>query len=226
MDFRKKINYWITALVIALFGILFIVIGASDNNQDVIRTLDIIIGVLFLIEGSVAILISILVKKRFVTPLSLSGAVSLSLGIYCLVTNGFITGLLALFLDYVPYLLLVLGCLLLLQAFLTFFLSKKKNMPLFVIQLVYGAIILTFGILGLTVFKDVDTKFIILGVIMCVFATYIIVASFIPAALILASVEVAESNNEDLDEVEVIEENENTDNNVEETESNDSNDNE
>ena len=205
MLLKKKIGYWITAAFLILFGVLFIVLG-TNYDQDVVNTLDIIIGVLFLIEGSAAILVSVLVKKQFVSPLSLSGAVSLALGIYCLVKS-FINTFLTIFLDFVPYLLIVIASLMILQALLTFFLSKKKDLVLFIIQLVYGLIILTFGILGITVFKDRDTKFIILGTIICLYATYIVLGSFIPAILVLAvKNDVEENIQKDVEEVQVIDE--------------------
>lgn len=206
MEIRKRASYWLSALLVALFGVLFIVIGANQD-QDVVRTLDIIIGVLFTLEGACAILISLLVKKRFVSPLSLSGALSLALGIYCFV-QGFIYTFLAVFLDFVPFLLIVVGSLLVLQALLTFALSKKKNLVLFIVQLVYGAIILTFGILLLTVFDEMSKKHIILGIVLCVFATYLILGSFVPQFLVI-TVATDGQNQEanDAEEVEVVEEN-------------------
>ena len=198
MEFRKKLGYWVSAAFLALFGVLLIIIG-SKYDPDVVKTLDIIIGVIFLLEGSAAILVSILFKKHFVSPLSMFGAISLSLGIYCLVKS-FIGTFLLLFLDFVPYLLIVVGTLMLLQALVTFFLGKKKDVVLFVIQLVYSGIILTFGILGLTVFEKNDVKFIVLGVILCVYATYIVLGSFMPSILVI----VAKTDDEP-EEAEVIE---------------------
>ena len=198
MEFRKKLNYWITAALLILFGVLFIVVGTKTDNQKVISTLDTIFGVLFLIEGSALILVSILVKKQFVSSLSLAGALALSLGIYTLVES-FINNILAVVLNFIPYFLIVVGSLMVFQALITYFLGKKKSLPLLIIQLVYGIIILTFGILGLTVFKDLDTKFIILGIIICIYATYIIVASFFPGALVIVV------NKDEPEEAEVIE---------------------
>ena len=198
MEFRKKLNYWITAALLILFGVLFIVVGTKTNNQKVIDTLDIIFGVLFLLEGSALILVSILIHKKFVSALSLAGALALSLGIYTFIES-FIVKILAVILDFIPYLLIVVGSLMVLQALITYFLGKKKSLPLFIVQLVYGAIILTFGILGITVFKELDTKFIILGVILCVYATYIIVGSFMPEALVVVV------NKKEPEEAEVIE---------------------
>ena len=186
MDIRKKLNYWITAALVILFGVLFIIVGTKTNNTDVIKTLDIIFGVLFVLQGSCLILVSILVKKKFVTALSLLGALALSLGIYTFIES-FIVKILAVVLDFIPYLLIVVGSLMVLQALITYFLGKKKSLPLFIVQLVYGLLILTFGILGLTVFKEIDTKFIIFGVILCVYATYIVVGSFMPGALVIVA---------------------------------------
>ncbi len=202
---RSKLNYWISAAFLLLFGILFIILG-TKYEQKVLDTLDIILGVLFLIEGSAAILVSILLKKRFVSPLSLTGAVSLSLGIFCLVKT-FIDTFLVDFLDFVPYLLVVVGSLMLLQALLTYFLSKNKNLVTFIIQLAYAGIILAFGILCLTVFDKRETKFIILGAILCVYATYVVIGSFMPELVILSMKEanLEPEDNEEAQEVEVME---------------------
>ena len=197
MDIKKKLGYWITAALVILAGVLLIIIGSKTDSQKAVDTLDMVIGILLILEGACGILVSILAKKRFVSALSLFGAFSLSLGIYALVKS-FINTFLVLFLDFVPYLMIVIGSLMVLQALITYFLGKKKDLPLFIIQLIYGILMLTFGILGLTVFKEIDTKFIILGIVLCVYATYIVIGSFMPGALVIIT-------KEEPEEAEVIE---------------------
>ncbi len=208
MEFVKKsINKWIEAALILTIGILIVVAGAqlgnatinwstgtvTDVSADALNAISLVLGIAFIVIGSLVIIAalaaSILNRKGFAAAASGAG-MTLAIGIW-LVAARTAAQMLMLLLGFVPYALIVVGSVMLVDA--VFVLvngirekAVKKAIPAAIVGFVVSIASIVLGALCLAKNGEGDTiisqgaQLIIFGVILIVYAAYLILATFVP----------------------------------------------
>lgn len=177
---KNSIKLLIIAGVILVFGILF-----CCARTDIISVM---MGIILIAAGGLIIIGSLVTKKRLLNSEGFIGGALTALGIFFLVYD-FAGNLASIILGYTPYLMILIGSILIVDAVLTI-IQDKKNIVAFVIELVIGIACLTLGICSLTVDSFKDNALLILGILMIVYAIYLAVAALLFPQILL------DSNNE------------------------------
>ena len=162
-----------------------------------------------------ALINSIVNKKGFAAE-GLGAAMLLSIGIFFIVRETTASNLIALVLDFIPFVLIVSGSIILVDAILSivFGIVKKtiKNeMVGIIVEIVVALIAIILGSLCLIEKDNGDTiinmnaRFIILGVILCLFAVYVLLLSFLKPVAVVAFVSSEEDTKKDAVDAEVEE---------------------
>ena len=200
---KKNLGIWIKAAIILTVGILFIVMGAakgeaSGNASDAIN---IILGIVLIAIGSLSLALGIvaaLVAKQSFIAVGIPGGVALALGISLLVVK-YATGLVVLVLYIVPYLLIAIGAVILVDAiFKLIFAIKAKTVKdgLFaiIVAMVIGIAILVLGALciGNDSVISANAQLVILGVVLILVALLQVLFTFVKGPEILVAVVGAE----------------------------------
>ena len=176
----QAITTWITAAIILVVGILCIVAENADYSSvyDAANAISIVLGVVLITVGSLGLLINLCFQKRLGNSQALSSGVILATGIFFIVEKS-VAALIALLTNYVPYVLLVVGALLVLDAvvILVFALVKKNGVKdvliPFVVELLIGGVALVLGILALPSVNVIDKRVTIFGIILIVYALFL-----------------------------------------------------
>jgi len=196
MDFVKKnIAKWACALVLLVVGILCIVAGAASDGQtagSAYEGISITIGVALLVISSLVLILalvaSILSKgdtKFGVAAIGVS--TTLALGIFFIANKGLGGELIWLFLNFVPYVLIVVGAIVACDVILTliFGIIKKQQVKALIIATVISVLFAAVAIiLGALMIGDdpviaKNTQLIIFGIIIVIFAVLAALATFI-----------------------------------------------
>ena len=168
---KQSVIRIIEACVLLVIGVLFCVSLAMGT-----QVLSIILGSALIAAGAVIVILSVVNDKTVTSTIALGGLLSLSLGIFFIVANA-----VAFIFAIVPYVLLVFGSALFIEAFLGYFLRKEKIVAVFVIKLVVGAALITVGALLLTVNGFADYVALIIGIALILLAIDNIALEFIKA---------------------------------------------
>lgn len=207
MDFvKERLATWIYGLIILVIGILCIVAGAKMGGDDLGAAADaldgisIILGIVLIVVGSLSLILSVafalLAKKGFVL-VALPGAVFLALGI-SLVVAKYAANLIGIILTIIPYLLIVLGAVILagLVYRLVLAIKAKEKTPAIVGLSVAMAIAIAAIVLGaLCVGNDPVIKahiqLIVFGIIVALTGVFQITATFVkvPDVVVIAKEE-------------------------------------
>ena len=202
--FVNKISAIITSVVILVIGILCIVANSAED-ASAFEGISLTLGITFIIVSSVAILLEVvllcLAKGGLLLKAAvLSAGVLLALGIFFVANKTSAGTLLAMFLEFVPYVMIVVGSLLVLDALFTliFGLVNKEGLKgviiVFAIKLVIGALAILLGALALGNNWLGNNKFLIFGIILIVYAVYnVLVSLFAPKLAFVAIVKTDES---------------------------------
>ena len=200
---KKSIGKWITAAVILVIGILCIVAGAAAGDQsgaDAYKGISLTLGITFIIIAALAIVLglvgSILTKNEtaFLTA-GVGAAVTLAAGIF-FVNNEYTAGnLIDLFIYFVPYVLIVVGAVIAVDATLTLvFAIVKKNfskvLVAVIIEYIIAAVSIVLGCLAIgndPVIKH-NVQLVIFGVIVIVYALFMVLETFVsvPTVVVIA----------------------------------------
>ncbi len=180
-NLQSAITTWITAAIVLVVGILCIVVqNANDINtsSDAANAISLVLGIAFIIVGSLGILLNTLVVRRTATSETIADGIILAAGIFFVVQKT-VAGLIGLLTDYVPYVLVVVGCLFAVDAILimVFGLVKKTETKVwvlpFAVELVIGTVALVLGILALPSVNVIDKRFTIFGIILIVYGVFL-----------------------------------------------------
>lgn len=180
---KQNLGKWIIATIIFVCGILCIVAGAAlkdgsfGTGQDALDAISLILGITFIVVGSLSVLLAgflaLTTKKGFMT-IALPGAIVLALGI-SLVVDRYVGELLIILVTIIPYLLIAIGAVLLLEA--TFGCIKagraKKIKSVLVSVIVLAVVGLTAVILGALCVGDnpvidVNVQLIVFGIMVMI----------------------------------------------------------
>ena len=151
---KESLYKVIECCALIVIGVLFCVSLAWAEN-----VLSIILGSALIAGGVVIIAMSLVKDKSVVSPIALGGLLALALGIYFIVVNA-----VGIIFAFVPYILIVFGSALFIDAFIGYFARKEKVVAALVIKLVIGAALITVGILLLTVGDFAKYVSIIVGI--------------------------------------------------------------
>ena len=183
---KRSINKWINAAILLTLGILIIIMGSNTNaSADSANAISVILGVIAIIIGSLALVLAIIAgvvaKKSFATA-GVSAGVTLALGI-SLVVGKYAAGLITLFLYVIPFLLVVLGAVVIADGIFTLVLAlKAKASPVAsIVDIIVGLVALVLGCLcvGNTPVIPQSAQLVIFGIIVCVCAGLVLLSSFV-----------------------------------------------
>ena len=195
MNFVKNnIAKWASALVLLIVGILCIIVGAATDEakNNAFEGISITIGVALLIVAGLVLVLALIAtiaskgEAKFLIP-AIAVSATLALGLF-FVTNNTLGGtLISIFLSFVPYVLIVVGSVIVVDAILTivFAIIKKNNVKNIVIAaamtiaLAAVSIILGALMIGNDPVIKKDVQFIIFGIILVLFALLGALATFV-----------------------------------------------
>ena len=194
---KRSLSKWIQAAIILTIGILCIVIGASNDMntiQSASDSISIIVGIVLVIVGSLsiilAVMLGILAKKGFLAN-SLIGGFALAIGI-SLLCNHYAAGLLGLLIYIVPFILLVIGSIILAEGIYLLVrgtMAKKTNsvlvpaivtMTIGIVAVVLGALCVNGNVISGSI------QFVVFGIVLCAIAAFMVLLTFVrlPDAII------------------------------------------
>ena len=180
-NLQSAITTWITAAIVLVVGILCIVAqNANDINTsaDAANAISLVLGIAFIVVGTLGIILNALVLKRTATSETIADGIILAAGIFFVVQKT-VADLIVILTDYVPYVLVVVGCLFALDAILimVFGLVKKAQTKVwvipFAIELLIGAVAIVLGVLALPSVNVIDKRFTIFGIILIVYGVFL-----------------------------------------------------
>lgn len=170
---RKPNDVSIISISVAaiVFGILFCL------NNIIGSTLDIVFGICFIILGLALAVLSFYNKQSFISVQGVTGGIVLAFGITMIVWRG----LVGYFIYYlVPFAFIVLGAFLIVEALLLLFVRNSKNGNLFLIEICSGVVMLTLGILAVTIAAVQFKAFnVIEGAILIIVGLYVLIGKII-----------------------------------------------
>lgn len=168
---KESLYKVIECCALIVIGVLFCVSLAWAEN-----VLSIILGSALIAGGVVIQTLSVIKDKSVVSPIALGGLLALALGIYFIVVNA-----VGIIFTFVPYILIVFGSALFIDAFIGYFARKEKVVAALVIKLVIGAALITVGILLLTVGDFAKYVALIVGIALILVGITNIVLEFAKA---------------------------------------------
>ena len=164
----EELKTIVIAVLLMVIGILFccsLSIGI-DGLSVVIGLILLIIGVLFLVNCFIG-------NKGIFAIEGILGTIILSLGILFMVHK-----LAGLIFAYIPWLLVVFGCVVLIDAFLGKY-TRNESIVSFVIKLVVGVVAIVLGLCLELIDGFVEYASIILGIVMILYSAYMIYNFFV-----------------------------------------------
>ena len=193
---KRSISKWIGAAIILTIGILVIVMGALNGKEgtpEAAEAISIVLGIVLIVVGSLALVLAIvggiLAKTGFLAGGIVAG-VTLALGI-SLVVGKYAAGLISLFLYIIPFLLIVMGAIIIADAIygLVLAIKGKSKFIAQIISIVIGAVALTIGCLcvGNDPVIPQNAQLIVFGIVLCLYAVVIVLGTFfkLPTATVV-----------------------------------------
>lgn len=183
---RKNLSKFIEGAILLTLGILFIILGAG-GGQGASDAISIVIGVVLLIVGILSLVLVAFAgikNKASFAAVGVSSAVLIGVGI-SLFVNKWAAGLVGLLLYVIPYVLICVGAVIILDGILVLVRTiKAKGAALpAVLTIVSGAVALTIGCLcvGDKPVISGDTQLIIFGIIVVVLAAISLLTTVVNA---------------------------------------------
>lgn len=191
---RERLGKWITAAIVITVGILCIVAGAAMGGNDIsaasdsLDAISMVIGIILIIVGSLSVVLAIVagvLAKRSFAAVALPGAFLLAIGI-SLVVAKYAASLIGLLLLVVPYLLIALGAVILLDAIVTLVRAIiGKNVGKVIVAFIVAALIAVGAIVlgALCIGKDPVIKYgvqlIVFGIIVVLEGLFQVLTTFV-----------------------------------------------
>lgn len=167
---RKQTINLVIGLILIVVGILM---ACSILMQDMVS---ILLGVVFLVSGSVLILQPLIVKNRLLDYNALLGGLFVSLGVLVLLSGRDIIEMIA---KLVCIISMVIGIILAIDSLLYYFL-KKKDLKVLIIELLLGVVLFVVGLVFYLMLIDVmDYVWMVLGILFALYGIWLIVKLFI-----------------------------------------------
>lgn len=191
---RERLGKWISAAIVIVVGVLCIVAGAAMGGNDLsaakdsLDAISLVIGIILIVVGSLsvclAIIAGLLAKKSFAA-VAIPGGFLLAIGI-SLVVAKYAASLIGLLLTVIPYLLIVLGAIILLDVIYTLVraiiakeVGKVIVAVIFGIVLGVGAIVLGALCVGSDPVIKYGVQLIVFGIIVVLEGFFQVLATFV-----------------------------------------------
>ena len=156
---RKSISKWIISVVVLVVGILCIVAGAASGEAqtDAYTGISMTIGITLIVIASLSLLFTLIAsilskgEAQFIA-LGTGAAMTLATGIFFVVDKGWGSNLIWILLNYIPFVLLTVGAVIVVDGILVIvFGAMKKNTKsaiyTAVVEFAFAAIIIVLGAL-------------------------------------------------------------------------------
>ena len=203
---RERLGKWISAAIVIVVGVLCIVAGAAMGGNDLsaakdsLDAISLVIGIILIIVGSLSVCLAIiagLIAKKSFAAVAIPGGFLLAIGI-SLVVAKYAASLIGLLLTVIPYLLIVLGAIILLDAIYTLVrgimakeVGKVIVAVIFGIVLGVGAIVLGALCVGSDPVIKYGVQLIVFGIIVVLEGVFQVLATFVklPDAVVIVTEE-------------------------------------
>lgn len=139
-----------------------------------INGLSIVAGIILIIFGILFISNAILIGKNPFTKNGILGIVLFTFGLMFIVHK-----LAGIIIDFIPLFLIVLGCVIITDAFLGKYSRKDDNLTQFIIKIVIGSIALLLGICLKLIKGFTEYASVILGILLIIYSIYMIFTIFV-----------------------------------------------
>ena len=203
---KERLGKWIQAAIILVVGILCIVAGAAlggndpQTAADSLDAISMVLGIILIVVGSLSLVLAILagvLAKTGFAGVAIPGAVLLALGISMVILK-YAYGFIDLLLKVIPYLLLCVGAVVLIDAIFVFVLAAtkketKKALVGFIVSLIVAIAAIVLG--ALCIGNDPVIKYgvqlIVFGIIVCLIACLMVMLTFVklPDAVVIVKEE-------------------------------------
>lgn len=164
---KKDVKNIVIASVLLVLGILFCFSSSMGN-----KALSWIIGTALIISGILSVISSYTIKKSVFTSDGIIGAAIAAFGI--LFAGNTLSWVIF---DYIPFLLMCVGLVIVVDAFIKKF--KNNENSKFVFELILGVLTLSLGACLKFVNGFADFASLMLGIVLIVYAVYSIIAIFL-----------------------------------------------
>ncbi len=215
-NLTKSIPAIISSLIVLVIGILCIVVGASGNGaSDAYEGISLTIGITLLIISSLVLILALVAsimskgEISFRTP-AIAVSLVLALGIFFVANQTTAGGLIGLFLDFIPFVLVVVGSIIIADAILVLiFGAMKKNIKVAavgaIVTILVGAIAILLGALmiGNDPVISKNAQWVFFGILLVVYALLFCAATAI--VLITSKKEQKEDEKKDSIDAQVVE---------------------
>ena len=165
----EELKTIIMASLLIVIGLLFCCSLAMG-----ISGLSVIIGLIIIILGTLFMLNAIFTNNSLISGGGLGGIFIVAFGIMFISNN-----LAVIIFSYIPWLLIVLGSALIIDALLGKFLYKSNNSFDFTLKLIVGGVSAVLGLCLLLITGFMEYSSIVLGILLIVYGIYIIFSKFI-----------------------------------------------
>ncbi len=159
----------IAACITLVIGVLF-----TCSLSFGIRGLSWLIGISLCVAGVVYILNSLTQRKALLTGEGILGAGVLTFGIMFIMRQ-----MASIIVDFIPFLMIMVGAAIFIDAFLAKLVRKEENVVKFICGLAMGAVVTALGFCLKFIHGWADKAAMVLGVIMIVYAVYVLLSAFI-----------------------------------------------
>lgn len=164
---NEKARTLVVSIVLLVIGILF-----CCSLSMGLKALSIVIGVSLIVLGAVLLVTSYMATKGLIAGAAIGGAALLAIGIWFIVDN-----LASMILVYIPFFLIVVGCIFIVDAILAIAV-RKEGVVAFVVEVLIGAIALTLGCCLRYVDGFAEYTALIVGIVIILYSVYSIIKIF------------------------------------------------
>ena len=161
---KDNVKSLLLACVVMVLGILF-----CCSLSMGVTAISVLIGIIIIACGALYIIGSLVNKKSLMTMDGVVGAVIIAFGVLFIANE-----LVWLIVAYIPWLLMAIGIVAIVDAFLSYFLRKEKGVGKMLFLLLLGAISLALGICLRFIDGFIDYASLVLGLVMVCYAIYVI----------------------------------------------------
>jgi len=154
----------VIAVLLMVVGILF-----CCSLSIGIDGLSVIIGLILMVVGVLLLANSFVGSKGLFSIEGIIGVILLSLGILFIASK-----LAGIIFAYIPWFLIVLGCVIIAQALIDKFLKKQNNLIRFIITIIIGGLSIVLGLCLQLIDGFMEYASIILGILLIIYAGYLL----------------------------------------------------
>lgn len=168
---KKMKNLSKSTLISIIFACVILIIGVifCCSLSFGAQVLSYIIGISLMVIGAIFLFDAIYSKRTLLNANGMISAVAVAFGVMIMIRN-----LASLLIDYIPWLMISVGVLLIVDAFVRKFIKKNLKTVFMVLEIVLGAIVTASGFCVKFIDGWADFAALVLGVALIAYAVYVI----------------------------------------------------